>query len=118
MSSVIGSNKVVVPYKDLERQINDLNENNAYVTRAEPVDIHEEKSEWKIYWRTSSFIETRKDEAEESQNFQPLTDRNFSLINESKEEYFDLGEGKSPRSIKNSNKISYFVRQIFKRVYT
>lgn len=117
MSGIIEShsNKVVVPYKDLERQIDHLNENNAYVTHAEPVDKHEEKSEWNIYWRTSSFIKTRKEEAEESQNFQQLTDKNFSIINESNEEYFESGEG--DRSIKNSNKISYLVRQFFKRVH-
>lgn len=117
MSGIIESqfNMVVVPYKELERQINDLNEKNAYVTLAEPVDVHEEKSAWNIYWRTSSFIETIRDEAKESQNSQQLKGKSFTSITESKEEYLDLGEGSS--SIKHPNKISCFVRQLFKRVH-
>lgn len=104
MSGIIGSQKMVVPYIELEKQINDLNEMNAYVTHAEPVDKHDEKSKWNIYWRTSSFIETIREEVKENQT---LTNKNFTSINESTEEDGPI----------KTKKINYYIRQLFKRLH-
>ena len=110
MSTITESNKIVVPYKDLERQISDLNENKAYVIRAEPVNQLDEKSNWNIYWRTSSFIEPLRTEAQESEKLQ---EKSIITISESNENLVE----KSFSSIKNTNKISSLIKQFFKRVH-